>query len=112
MGRQMRRVRDVGLRRLAIGFVVLAAVIAASVTGYIASRHSTNQESYFGDWENPNRIEVTVWITRVDSATQALSVTIVNIHPAGSLADAEGNFAQDSTVTTAAIGTWRAQIKA
>lgn len=112
MRRHIRRVRDISLRRLAIAVVVLAAVIAASVTGYITSRQSTNQETYFGDWNNPNRVEVTVWITRVDSGTQALSVTVMDILPTGSLAEAAGNFAQDTTVTTAAVGTWRAQIKA
>jgi FlaG/FlaF family flagellin (archaellin) len=110
--RHIRRVRDVGLRRLVIAFVALAAVIAASVTGYITSRQSTNDETYFGNWDNPNHVEVTVWITRVDSATQALSVTVMNVLPNGSLADDSGNFAQDTTVTTAAIGNWRAEIKA
>ncbi|MCV7177670.1 DUF4436 domain-containing protein [Mycolicibacterium sphagni] len=112
MRRQLRRVRDIGLRRVAIALVALAAVIAASVGGYIASRQSTNDESYFGDWENPNHVEVTVWVTRVDSATQALSVTVMSIFPSGSLADSNGNFAQDTTVTTEAIGNWRAEIKA
>jgi hypothetical protein len=112
MRRQMSRMRDMGLRRLALSCAVLVAVIAASITGYIASRHSTNQESYFGDWNNPDTVQVTAWITRVDSATQALSVTIVDILPGGSLADPNGNFAQDTTVTTAAIGNWRAQVKA
>lgn len=108
----IRRVRDIGLRRLAIAVVLLVAVIAASVTGYITSRQSTNQETVFGDPDNPNRVNVTVWITRVDSATQALAVTVIDVTPSGSLADPDGNFARDATLTTAAIGNWRAEIKA
>jgi hypothetical protein len=96
---------------LVIAFVVLAAVIGASVGGYIASRASTNDESYFGDANNPNHVNVTVWITRVDSATQALSVSVVDILPSGTIADENGNFAEDTTVTTAAVGNWRADIK-
>ncbi|EHB55402.1 hypothetical protein MycrhDRAFT_2596 [Mycolicibacterium rhodesiae JS60] len=110
--RHIRRVRDIGLRKLAIAFLALAAVIGLSVTGYISSRESTNQETYFGDPDNPDRVDVTVWITRVDATTQALSVTIMNVVPNGTLVDPHGNFAQDTTVTTAAIGTWRAEIEA
>lgn len=108
----IRRVRDIGLRRLAIALILLVAVIAASVTGYITSRQSTNQQTVFGATDNPNRVDVTVWITRVDSATQALAVTVIDVTPSGSLADPDGNFAQDATLTTAAIGNWRAEIKA
>lgn len=108
----IQRVRDIGVRRLAIALVLLVAVIAASVTGYITSRQSTNQETVFGDPDNPNRVNVTVWITKVDSATQALAVTVVDVTPSGALADPDGNFVEDTTLTTAAIGNWRAQIKA
>jgi len=105
-------VRDIGLRRLAIAFFVLVAVIAASVAGYLTSRHSTDQEGFFGDWKTADAVNVTVWITRVDATTQALSVTVVDIRPTGALANPDNTFAEDTTVTTAAIGNWRAQIKA
>ncbi len=104
--------RGASARRILIALVVLLAVIAASVIGYIASRHSTNQQSYFGDFDNPDRVEVTAWITRVDAAAQALSMTIIDVRPFGSLADTAGNFAQDATLFTDAVGTWRAQINA
>jgi hypothetical protein len=97
---------------VAIAVAVLVAVIAASVAGYLASRHTTDQESYYGDWDNPNAVDVTVWITRVDATAQSLAVTVVDIHPTGSLANSDNSFAQDTNVTTAAIGTWQAQIKA
>ncbi|BBY63661.1 DUF4436 family protein [Mycolicibacterium helvum] len=112
MRRQIRRVRDIGLRRLALVFFILVAVMSASVTGYLTSRHSTNQNSYFGDVDNPDAVDVTVWISRVDATTQSLAVTVVDIHPTGTLANPNGTFAQDTTVTTAAVGNWQAQIKA
>ena len=112
MRRHIRRVRDIGVRRVALAFCVLVAIISASVTGYLASRHCTNQNSYFGDVDNPNAVDVTVWITRVDATTQSLAVTVVDIRPTGTLANPDNSFAQDTTVTTAAVGNWQAQIKA
>ncbi|QYL19669.1 DUF4436 domain-containing protein [Mycolicibacterium pallens] len=91
---------------------MLIAVMAASVAGYLASRNTTDQESFFGDDSNPDRVNVTVWITKVDPTTQQLSVTIVDVAPNGALADPDGNFTQDVTLTTAAIGNWKADIKA
>ena len=104
----LHRVRAIGVRRLVIGFVVLIVGIAASVSGYVASRHSTNQEAFFGDFDNPDRVEVTAWITKVDTAAETLSMTIVGVRPYGSLADPDGNFARDATLFTNAVGTWRA----
>ena len=104
------RLPRISWRRLLISLVVLLIVTAASVSGYLASRHSTNQESFFGDFDNPNRVEVTAWITKADAAGQVLSVIITNVRPYGSLSD-EGNFAQDATLFTNAVGNWRASIK-
>lgn len=108
---QPQRARHLSARHLLIGFVVILVGIAASVSGYIASRHSTNQESYFGDFDSPDRVEVTAWITRVDTTAQAFSMTMINIRPFGSVADSEGDFAQDATLFTDAVGNWRAQIQ-
>ncbi len=110
MDGQPHRVRSIGARHLLIGLVVLLVGIAASVSGYIASRHSTNQESYFGEFDNPDRVAVTAWITRIDTTAQAFSMTIIDVRPFGSLADTEGNFAQDATLFTDAVGNWRATI--
>ena len=110
MERRPHRVRSVGARRLLIGLVLLLVVIGASVSGYLASRHSTNQQSYFGDFDNPDRVEVTAWITRIDTTAQAISLTILSVRPYGSLADPVGNFARDATLSTNAVGNWRAPI--
>lgn len=112
MGKQFQLVREVGPRRLTIAVLLLIALISASVVGYVASRESTNQQSLFGDQDNPDRVKVTVWVTRVDAITQTLSVTVMDIRPVGTVADANGAFAQDTHVATDAVGTWRADIKA
>ncbi|KAA0111223.1 DUF4436 family protein [Mycolicibacterium sp. P1-5] len=111
MRKHIRRVRDVGVRRVAIVVVLLIAVIGASIAGYATSRNNTNQEAYFGDENNPNRVDVTAWITKVDTAAQILSVTIIGITPNGTLSD-DGVWAQNATLTSDAVGNWRAEIKA
>jgi Domain of unknown function (DUF4436) len=109
----MGRVRDIGLRRLVLGLLMLVCVIATSVSGYVASRHSTNQEAYFGDFDNPDRVEVTAWITRVDSSTQAYSVTLMRVRPFGTLSENQSvNFVDDADMTTNAVGNWKTPIKA
>lgn len=111
MARRLNRVRNVDLRRLVLGIVALVLVIAASVGGYVASRHATNQSTFFGNFDSRDRVEVTAWITRVDTAAQTLSVTLVDIRPYGALADDDSsNFAVDAEVVTNAVGNWKTPI--
>jgi hypothetical protein len=55
-----------------------------------------------------------LWVTRVDAMTESLSVTAMEIRPSGSVADANVSsaFAEDTTVTSDAVGNWHADIKA
>lgn len=99
-------------RRFVITGVIVVLAIAASVIGYHVSRNSTVQESFFGDFDNPDRIEVTAWITAVDPTAQTLAMTITNIRPVGAIADKDGNFAADATVIVNSIGDWRFPIAA
>ncbi|MGY4710656.1 DUF4436 family protein [Mycolicibacterium sp. CBM1] len=113
MRNHVERVRAIGVRRLVSVAVVLVIGIVASLSGYIASRQTTNQQSYFGDFDNPDRVEVTAWITKVDSSTQALSVTLVHVRPYGALAVGNGSsFADDAAMLTNAVGNWQTTIKA
>lgn len=112
MGERLRRVRHIGLRRIVVGVVILVIGIAVSVGGYLASSANTYQVQDYGDFDNPNRIEITAWITKIDTAAQVYSMTITDIRPFGSQADESGNFARDATLFTNGIGNWRAQIKA
>lgn len=99
-------------RRLFLALLVFVAAITASVIGYHVSRNSTNQASFFGDFDNPDRIDVTAWISRVDPAAQTLAMTVTNVRPNGKLADAQGAFADDATVVVNSIGDWRFSVQA
>jgi len=96
-------------RRLILALLIFALAIGASVAGFHISRNDTNQEAYFGDFDAPDRVEITVWITHVDPTLQTVSMTLMNIHPYGKLA-VDGNFAKDDTMTMNSIGDWRFQI--
>ena len=99
-------------RRLIVALLLFAAAISVSVVGYRISRDSTNQQSYFGDFDEPNRVEVNAWITRVDPTKQLLALTINSVQPFGTAADQDGNFAADATLTASAIGNWKFPVKA
>lgn len=99
-------------RRLVLALLIFALAITASVIGYHVSRNSTNQESYFGDFDNPNRVDLNAWITDVDPMKQKLALTINSVKPLGTLADENGNFAADTNLSAAAIGDWLFPVKA
>lgn len=111
MRERLRRVRNISVKRLVLAGAVLAAVIAASVSGYLASRHNTNQVSTFGAVNNPDRVDVVAWITRVDATAEVFRMTIIEVDPRGKLADVEGNFPADATLITNGVGNWRTVIK-
>ena len=112
MRERLRRVRNISLKRLFLAAAVLGLLIAVSVGGYLASEsRSTSQETRFGDFGNPNRVNVVAWITRVDPAAQVFWMTVIDVNPAGTLADQEGNFTGDATLITNGIGNWRHTIE-
>ena len=103
MRKRLRRVRNISLKRLFLAGAMLALFIAVSVGGYLASEsRSTSQETKFGDFGNPNRVNVVAWITRVDPAAQVFWTTVIDVTPAGMLADQDGNFTGDATTVTTA----------
>ncbi|MCV7227351.1 DUF4436 domain-containing protein [Mycolicibacterium komossense] len=110
MGKRLGWSRGVGIRRLIVAVLVLVLVVSASLGGYRSSRDTTNRTSFFGDFDSPDHVEATLWITKVDAAADTFSLTITDVRPYGSLADDNGNFAEDATLVTNALGTWRTQI--
>lgn len=98
--------------RLVLGAIVVVIAVAASISGYAASKQATTQQSTFGDFDNPDRIEVSAWITRVDASTHAMSVTLLDIHPYGALSQNNTSvFAADASLLTNAVGNWKTAIK-
>ena len=96
--------------RLIVALLIFGIAIAASVVGYHVSRNDTNEESTFGDFDRPDRVELTVWITHVDPTLQNLSMTIMSIQPFGKFSK-DGDFADDATMSLNSIGDWRFDIK-
>ncbi|MET0704158.1 MAG: DUF4436 family protein [Mycobacterium sp.] len=89
-----------GLLTALLGVVVVLAMVAGSLAMYIPTRHTANNTAYLGDDSNPNRLDVTAWITRVDTAAQVVSVSISDIVPAGSLADDNGYLRDDAKLSS------------
>lgn len=83
-----------GLRVALIGGVLLAAMLAASLGLYLPMRTSQNMAVTAGD-ANPDRIDVTAWITRVDTAGGTVAVSIADLVPRGALADESGFLRED-----------------
>lgn len=90
--------------------VLVVLLVAASAGGYALSRRATFQESHFGDFSRPDRVDLLVWVTRIDTAAYTLSMT-VRMRPSGALADETGNFADDATLLTSAVGNVKTAIK-
>jgi hypothetical protein len=98
-----RPVKRLGLRGVLAAAVVLLLAMAAGFGVYQMHRNAS-YSSEFGALDEPDRVNVAVWISRVDTATQTLAAEIVSVEPAGKLADPDGGFAHDTVLTTSAIG--------
>ncbi len=85
---------------LVLGLLALAAVVTASVSLYLPTRTTQDQTTVWGDVDNPDRVNITVWITKVDPASSTMSVTADVTGPTGSLADEQGFFADDANLYT------------
>jgi hypothetical protein len=92
-------------------FVVLMVLlmIGASVGGYAISRRASYQEAHFGDFGRPDRVELIVWVNRIDTTAYTMSSTI-RARPFGRLADANGNFASNATLLNSAVGNVKTRI--
>ena len=81
MRERLRRVRNISLKRL---FWRVRCWVCSSRSAWAdtwrASR-STSQETRFGDFGNPNRVNVVAWITRVDPAAQVFWMTVIDVNP-------------------------------
>jgi hypothetical protein len=93
-----------GSRALALCTAVLL-VMCASVGGYVASREHTEQPSIvFGaDDDEPNRVDITAWVTRVDVASQTATVFLADVTPRGALAQSDGAFAESAVLQTNSV---------
>lgn len=92
-------------RRIVALCAAVILVMTASLGAYEASRLHTGQPSDpFGvDQHDPDRVEATAWITKVDVASQTMTVLLVDVIPHGSLALKDDDFAEDVVLETNSV---------
>lgn len=79
------------MRALAISLVALAVLMAGSLALYASSRHWAEDGLQLGDFDKPDRVDLTLWVNRVDTATLTATATVTDIVPNGTYADADGH---------------------
>ncbi len=85
--------------KVVITFAVLVSlVVAGSLSMYFPTRNTQSETTLWGDYDNPNRVSILAWLTRVDPAGSVIQVTITDVQPNGDLADANGFFRDDANL--------------
>jgi len=88
------------IKVIALGLLAVAVVVAAGIGLYLPTRTTQDQMTLWGDPDNPDRVDITVWITKVDPASATMAVTVDVTGPSGSLADEGGFFLDDANLYT------------
>jgi hypothetical protein len=78
------------VRAVAAAFVALALLMAGSLSLYASSRHWSEDGLQLGDFDNPDRIDLTLWVNRVDTATTTVTVSVTDVDANGKYADEDG----------------------
>lgn len=101
-----------GVKVFALGLLALVSVIAGSMSMYLPARTTQDQTTYWGDLDNPDRVDLKVWITRIDPASATMTVTVDVTGPSGSLADEQGFFGDDAYLyTLTSLQNWTVEMK-
>jgi hypothetical protein len=98
------RARRLGIPGAVLAALLLVVVIAISVSAYLGHRSAEDYSMHFGALDDPDRVNVSVWIDRVDTSSQTVTTEIVDVQPSGNLADSDGLFAEDAVLDTSAHG--------
>lgn len=104
MTRNTQTIRRLGIRGALVAGVVLLLAIVGSLSMYLVHRSADDHSENFGALDNPDRVNVSVWINRVDTASQTASAEIVDVQATGNLADSAGYFSEDAVLETSALG--------
>ncbi|WP_405494253.1 DUF4436 family protein [Nocardia sp. NBC_00511] len=88
-----------GRRFLAVGGIVvlLISVMAGSLAVYRAQKEHGRAISGFGDIDHPDRVDLYVWVIRIDAAAQQVALQITPT-PQGRFANSGGTFTADLLV--------------
>jgi hypothetical protein len=85
-----------GARTIAVAALLLILVVAGSLSMYFPTRTTQTETTAWGAVDNPNRVDITAWITKVDPAAGTVTVTTRVEGPSGSLSDDQGYFLFDA----------------
>jgi len=75
-------------------------LVAGSLSVYWPTRAAQSEIAVWGAVDNPDRVDITAWITKVDTASRTIAVTTTDIRPQGALAADNGTFRDDATLFT------------
>ncbi|MFD0362280.1 DUF4436 family protein [Nocardia sp. GCM10030253] len=94
-----------------VAVIALIAVLAVSMSMYEVGKARTAAVHPFGDVDKSDRVDLGVWIGKIDPAAQAVSVE-VTARPHGVYADQLGFFASDAILYTSGLKSEPIKIKA
>ncbi len=79
------------MRVVVISVLALVLLMAGSLALYASSRHWAEDGLQLGDFDKPNRVDLTVWVNRLDTATLTVAATVTDIEAHGTFADEDGH---------------------
>ncbi len=86
------------VRAVVFAGVALLVMLTASLSMYLPTRSNFDSATALGNTDTSDRADVTMWITKVDTGSQSMSVSISDVLPKGSLADQNGLFVGDAEI--------------
>lgn len=75
------------VRVVAASVLAVALLVAGSLALYDSSRHWFEDGILYGDFDTPDRIDLVLWVSRVDPATTTVTVTVTDVQVNGKYAD-------------------------
>ncbi|WP_422743075.1 DUF4436 family protein [Mycobacterium sp. WMMD1722] len=88
------------VRAVALSVLAVALLMAGSLALYDSSRHWFEDGIVYGDFDQPDRIDLTLWVSRVDPATTTATVTVTGVQAFGRYADDNGQLNRAVKVET------------
>lgn len=85
---------------IGVVILVLTLLVVGSLSMYWPTRATQSEITVWGDVDNPDRVDITAWITKVDTVSRTIAVTTTDIRPQGVLLADDGTFRQDATLFT------------
>jgi hypothetical protein len=97
------RIRRRALRAVVISCLAVAVLMAGSLALYASSRHWSEEATLVGDIDNPDRVDVVMWINRVDTSASTVSVSVIEVDAYGRYADDQGNLNLPTRLTSSSL---------